>query len=298
MTVCIAAMAHEYLISVSDTMIHGAVFSSDGRRRKEERLTDAWLVMISGNDITHAPPIIDRATELLKGKSGLHDVRRCVKQSVQERVVEVATDRVLSRFGIDMKTFLKSGKKLFDSATFSSMCADIRAVNLSELQLLVHGFSSEYESHIFTVNDQGEDVIYDRVGFAVIGSGFYAAESLLMFFNQSRGMDLNETVANVCAAKFLAERSGVGRDTSVFVSQYGKQTCRYRAGFVEELRTEWEKTGAPRISPASVEIVNRADIKCLRADEILEDIQYLGSTIGDSSPQPPLPESPGGSDAP
>ena len=293
MTVCIAAMAREYIVSVSDTMVSGSVISSDGTFRKEEHLEGGWSIMMAGNDLTQAAPVIAKASEYLKGKHKLSDVVAGVKRAVQERITEVATDRYLARFGLDMTTFLKSGKKQFGPITFNGLCAEIKTVNLNELELLIYGFEDRYKPHIFVVRGQGEDSNYDKIGYAVIGSGCYAADTLLTFFNQSRSKSLDESTASVCAAKFLAERSGgVGRETNIFVAQHGKQTFRYRAGFIDQLREEWESNGIPRISPKAIQIVQWGDIKCLTHEEILEDLRDLESTRGDPTPPQPSPEKP------
>ena len=144
-----------------------------------------------------------------------------------QKLLQMSSFPIWNRYGK-----ISSGReKIFDAATFASLCGDIRNVNLGDLQLLVYGFSDQYRPHIFTVQGLGEDVVYDKLGFASIGSGSYAAETLLMYFNQSRRKSLSESIANVCSAKFLAERvpSGVGHETHIYVTKHGKTIMRYWA---------------------------------------------------------------------
>jgi hypothetical protein len=290
MTVCIAAMAHKYIVAVSDMMLSGFVLGSDGSCVKQEAVSKGWTAMMSGNDISHAVPIVTRASEYLEGKpSTLENARSCFKRAFQQRLTEVATDRVLGRFGLDMKAFLKDGRRLFDAGTFTALCNEIRSVDLADLSFLVYGFDDSQAPHIFVVQGTGEDVVYDKVGFAAIGSGMYAADSLLHYLNQSRGRTLRETIANALVAKFLAERSGgVGHETHLFVSEHGSVAFSHKPGYVEEIRNEWEACGAPRIPQRVEEILERANIKCLTSEQALEELKAgLGSTTADLSPQSP-----------
>jgi hypothetical protein len=272
MTVCIAAMAQQYIVAVSDMMINGTTLASDGICRKQEAISSEWTAMMAGNDISLAGPIIARASEYMEGKpNSLKSIRSCFKRAFQQQLTEVATDRFLGRFGLDMKAFLKDGKRKFDPVTFASLCSEIRSVNLSDLFFLVWGFDDDGTPHIFMVHGAGEDALLDKPGFGAIGSGAFAAESLLFYLNQSRLRTLHETIANTCAAKFLAERAGVGRETFIFAARLGSVAFWSRAGYVEEMRREWESSGAPRIPDGVSKILERADIKCLTREESLKE---------------------------
>ena len=168
--------------------------------------------MVAGNNISHAIPIIENARGYLeKAKDTLRSVRSCMKRAFQERVREVITDRVLYKFALDMPTFLKKGKRILDAGTFADLSRAIRTVNLEELQFLVYGFDVNGTPHLFTVCDPGEDRTWDVPGFRAIGVGEYAAETILYYFNQSPKITFEETIFNVFAAKFMAERApGVG----------------------------------------------------------------------------------------
>jgi hypothetical protein len=236
------------------------------------------MAMISGNDISHAAPIIEKAAEYLKAKENtLESACSCFKRAFQERVSGVAADRVLSRFGLDMQEFLRNGKKNFDSGTFASLCNEIRQVTLSDLAFLNYGFDKDGTPHLFCIDEPGESRILDKPGFCAIGSGLYPAESLLHYLNQSRFRTLEETVYNVCAAKFMAERaSGVGKDTFLFVSKHGSSGFSYKdEDLVFTIRDEWDKYGAPRLPPSTLEVIRMADICCLPRHSPQERDQIL-----------------------
>jgi len=257
-------MARDYIVSVSDTMISGGTISTDGNTNKQESIAPDWLAMFSGNDISPALPIIHRVTECLKGRScNLGVVRSCFKSSFKQQLSELAADRVLSPFGLDMATFLKSGKKMFDPATFGSLCSQIQVVRFTELQFLVYGFDDNKTPHIFKVFGTGEDTLLDNPGFGAIGSGEYAADTILYYLNHSRKCSLEQGIANACEAKFVAERAdGVGETTTLFVKKHGSVGFAYKTNLVERLRKEWYDSGAPRTTERAEEIVKEAEIQC------------------------------------
>jgi len=263
MTVCIAAMARDHIVAVSDTMIAGGTISTDGNTNKQESIAPNWLAMFSGNDISPALPITHRVMECLKERScNLGVVRSCLKSAFKQQLSELAADRVLSQFGLDMATFLESGKDMFDEGTFGALCAELRAVVFDDLQFLVYGFDDDKQPHIFNVHRAGEDTVLNNPGFGAIGSGSYAADTILYYLNQSRKCSLEESIANVCAAKFVAERAqGVGTATSLFVKRHGSIGFEYKTNLVERLRKEWENAGAPRTTERAVGIVKEAEIQ-------------------------------------
>ncbi|HEY1183503.1 MAG TPA: hypothetical protein VGE89_04905 [Bryobacteraceae bacterium] len=301
MTVCIAAMAHEYIVSASDTMITGSTLSTDACCSKWEPFAEEWQAMITGDDIAPASPIIEKAGQYLKGRPNtLEEVRRSFKRAFQNQLSEMAADRVLGRFGVSMREFKKSGKKIFDETTLARLCGEIQNVHFAGLEFLVWGFDSDRTPHIFTVRGDGEDAIFDRPGFASVGSGGYAADTLLYYFNQSRQCDLYETVFHVCAGKFMAERAGAGLNTSLFVRKHGTSVFSHHFSLIDNLRAAWEEHGSPRVPLQALEAIQRANVRCQTLDEHLADFTVKQPDPQSPKPDPsdpqPSPESPGGSD--
>jgi hypothetical protein len=296
MTVCIAAIAGEHIVTASDMMICGGTISTDGNTLKQWSLGDDWAVMVAGNDISHAIPIIERARVYLKkSEDTLESVRSCVKRAFQERVLEVTTDRVLSNFDLDMPTFKRDGKKIFNAGTFAILCNEIRAVSLASLQFLVYGFGSDGTPHIFTVCEPCEDAAWDVPGFRAIGSGEYAAESILYFFNQSPKKTFEETIFNVFAAKFMAERAiGVGRDTHWSIRKRGCGSFTWESvppiELIQIIRSEWEGGGSPQIPPNAIENIKALNIRCHPRFTSAAQLDPQ-STIADQLPPQPSPGS-------
>jgi hypothetical protein len=268
MTVCIAAMSGEYIVSASDTLIAGSTLSTDACCTKWDSFAPEWQAMVAGDNISPATPIIENAGEYFKERPNtLKEVRRAFKRAFQNQLSELATDRVLGKLGMDMDDFKKWGKTTFDDVTLAELWRDIRAVRFEGLQFLVWGFDKDRTPHIFTVSEDGEDVILDRPGFGAIGSGGYAADAILYYLNQARSCYFNDTLFNVCAAKFTAERSGAGRDTSLFARKYGTVAFSRNFTLIDNLREAWELYGAPRVPPQAHVAIQRANVKCQTHEE-------------------------------
>ena len=172
----------------------------------------------------------------------------------------MAADKVLGRFGMDMKTFVKSGKRRFTESAYAILHNEIREVKLG-CEFLVAGFDAAKHPHIFTVSEPGIDSVYDKPGFCSIGTGKWAAEGMLYYRQQTVDRTLHETVLNVCAAKFMAERiPGVGETTFLFVKKEGCNAFMLESWVLPTIRAEWEKTGAPRIPDGLLKQIEGAQV--------------------------------------
>src|SRR5439155_872840 len=83
-------------------------------------------------------------------------------------------------------------------------------------------FDGDRNPQVFKVVENwgtgAEDIDCRWPGFAAIGVGTKPAEVILYALDQNPHTPWTETIYNVCAAKFMAERvSGVGRDTFLYV---------------------------------------------------------------------------------
>jgi hypothetical protein len=266
MTLCAAAIAEteSCIATISDTMIAGSTISSDGCAVKMEPFARDWVAMFSGDDITPCLPIIKRAEGYLKGRANtLSNVRTIFKRAFQQHLIEMKTDQVLSGYGLDMKTFEKSGRKRFTAEIFNSLCYRMNEIKTT-CEFLIYGFDSSGRAHIFTVSDPGTDSVFDKPGFACIGSGRYAADTMLHYFGQSVSSSLPQTVFNLSAAKFMAERSpGVGKETFLYFKRPGSVASRWIGGLLEGLRDNWEKDGRPKMSAAALDFISTMGIRTL-----------------------------------
>ena len=265
-TVCIAAMTVEkYIVTLSDTRVGSFTSSADVSTVKLEPFAKDWLAMMAADDLTQCLSVIEKAATYFQNRANTIQVaRHCLKRAYQNHLAEVATDRVLGRFQMSMKDFLKTGKRRFTESKFNALCEEIRSV-IADWQFLAAGFDSQGMPHLFTVEEPGQDFVYDRPGFCAIGSGRHAAEGMLMYLGQNTVKNLYETVFNVYAAKFMAEKvDGVGKHCYLFIKKPGSTACSIH-GYVEpDIRKEWEEKCAPRISREYIDrMIREKPIKLL-----------------------------------
>ena len=259
-TVCIAAITREnYIATVSDTMVSSYLSSADACTVKVEPIHQDWSAMMAADDLTQCLPIVERAERYFRGKANtLHNARTSFKRAYQQHLAELAADIVLGRFGLDMETFTKAGKRRFTEAQFNSLCTEIRQVGVG-CQFLVYGFDENKIPHLFIVNDPGTDSVYDKPGFCSIGSGSHAADGLLFYLSQTIDCELPQTLFNICSAKFMAEKTGtVGKETYLFVKRYRSSMFSAASWLLPELREMWDKEGSPRLPVRAVERIKQA----------------------------------------
>jgi len=232
---------------MSDMMISGGTISSDGMAYKVEPFHADWHAMIAGNDISQCIPIIDRAARYFNKRANTLAVARSVfKKAFQQHAIEMREDAVLSTYGMKMDDFLKAGKRRFTERQFASICERMDAVK-PDCEFLVTGFDSLGRPHIFHVAAPGNDSVYDKPGFCAIGSGKWAAETILYSLGQCIDKNLGETIYSVCAAKFMAEKSdGVGEQSYLFAKKKGTIAFSHNFSMVGQIRDAWKKDGCPK----------------------------------------------------
>jgi len=269
MTLCAAAIAGDsQIVTISDTMISGATLQSDGCTLKMEPFARDWLAMFAGDDITQCLPVIQRAKKYFANRANtVVTARAAFKRAYQQHLNEMKTDVVLNG-NLDMKTFLSSGKRRFTEKVYAALYERMDAIKSigTNVAFLIFGFDGEGRPHIFTVGDQGADCTFDKPGFCCIGSGMYAADAMLHYFGQAAYKPIYETVFNLCAAKFMAERNGVGKDTFLYVKQPRSVMSSHKTGLIQEIRDAWESAGAARVPPGIFEKIVAADIHTYGAE--------------------------------
>ena len=264
MTMCAAAIVEteSWIVTISDTKI-GGIISSDGCTIKMEPLAKGWVAMFSADDITQCLSIIRRAAEHFEGRANtLKNARTVFKRAFQQHLIEMKTDAILSHYDLTMDTFKKTGRKMLGASVFDALCTKLEQVT-TNCEFLVYGHDEVGHAHIFTVSDPGSDSVCDKPGFACIGSGKYAADVMLQYFGQSVYKGVEETVFNLCAAKFMAERSnGVGEQTFLYCRRPGLEGFRYGGGLLEGIRNAWNTEGAPRTPKGIIDFIRTLNPKC------------------------------------
>jgi hypothetical protein len=262
MTVCIAAITGgSEIVTVSDTMIQGLMSSADANTVKMNTLAKDWNVFWAADDITQCIPIVQRAEKYFTNRENtLQVARSCLRRAYQQHLTEMRADQILGGFGMDMRMFLNTKTRRFsdkESENFMSRMEQIRG----DWEFLAFGYDARKEPHLFTVFEPGADCTYDSPGFCSIGSGKYAADSLLFQFEQNRSCTLEKTLVNLLFAKFMAEKAGAGRHTFIFAEKYGSTMCKMSPELEPTARRIWEERVSPKVTD---EIVNQIVFQPIR----------------------------------
>jgi 20S proteasome alpha/beta subunit len=240
----------EVIVSVADQKLSLFYTSSDGAVSKQFFFHDDWIAMMAGGDITPCVEIMNASSKLFAKKANtLANMTNAVKTAFQNHLQQLTEDKVLSRYGMKLPDFRRNGKKQFTPEVFNSLCSQIDNVAL-ECELLVSGFDSDREPHIFTVTNPGTVNVYDRPGFWAIGSGANTALGMLFYRGQNVHTYMEETLYHACEGKFMAESaSGVGTETQIFIAKQGYRGIMYGSNLLNVIREEWEKNGKPKMPP-------------------------------------------------
>ena len=255
MTLCIAAISFNQMVTICDTMISGAIISADATAVKIRPFHQNWAAMIAAEDVTQCLPVIEKAEEYFRNRKNTLAVARVVfKRAYQRHLIEMREDAVLSTYGMTMADFLKNGKRRFTESKFSDLCKKIEDVD-PRCEFIVNGFDHQGKPHIFKVNGTGVDSVCDIPGFCCIGSGQWAAEMILYSLKQNVVKSLSETIVNLCAAKFIAEKQGVGTTTFLHARTPTSFTFHYNDGMIEDIRKAWEQRGCPRVPDGLIKAI-------------------------------------------
>jgi hypothetical protein len=229
-------------------MVSGAIISADSVIIKVEPFHKDWFAMMSATDLTQCIPIIQKAERYFTGRANtLATARAVFKRAFSQHLVEMQEDAALSRYGLTMKEFLRTGKKRLSEKMFESIRQKIEETKAG-CEFIVTGFDSMKRPHIFHVTEEGKDGVYDKPGYCCIGTGKWAAETILYSLGQSLDLDLHQTIFNLCAAKFMAEKSSdVGKTTYLYARKQGSLTFAHVSGMIETIREAWEHGGCPRV---------------------------------------------------
>ena len=264
MTICIAAISNQrsdrqgpYIATISDTMISGGTISADASTLKYEQFHPDWIAMMAADDITQCLPIIAKASDYFANrKNTLAVARAAFKRAFRKHLIEMREDAVLGQYGMTLDEFLRCGKRRFTATKFDSLCERLEAID-PKCEFIVHGFDFQGKPHIFHVHSLGSDSVWDKPGFCAIGSGKWAAETMLFSLNQSIDCSLSETIYNICAAKFMAEKSdGVGEYSALYARRQGSSFFSHGFGMLEEIRQAWEKDGCPKVPTGIVQKID------------------------------------------
>jgi hypothetical protein len=257
MSICIAGICRgaNAIVTVSDRMISLSGYASgDDVTRKIEALGANWTVMLAGDDISPAVPILERLRDM--ADATLQEVSDKVKKSYKVQLKIVGEDTVLKTYGYDsMETFLVDGRVQLGELVFKEAVDKLMQVQL-KCDLLCAGFDVNERPHVFSECDPGQVHYYDKPGFWAIGSGEHGALSTLLSLHYDVRNDLPTCIYHVLAAKYTAETAfGVGRGTFPIVLKPNIPISGISWKMEKKCRQEWESL--PRIPLGIVDEIKR-----------------------------------------
>ena len=251
MSVCIAAFTHKEgaIVTASDRMVStdfGQV-TADATVFTLEYIAQGWFVLFAGNDIGCVPGIFQAATATLEAggprpTAQVGDVRKAIMDAYNTERAKKACEEALGVYGIQsLEELNESAREKYGDTQFLRMTKAVDSV-LLDVDLLLCGYDDNGYPHLLSV-ETGIFADHDRVGYAAIGSGRRLAVTSLMFRRQSITTGLEQTIYNVCEAKFRSEAAaGVGGDqTFVTIHRADQAPVYVKGGEVALLRERFQE---------------------------------------------------------
>ncbi len=155
MTCCIAALCDDRkaIVFAADKMVGMGAIETEPEISKIFRLHQDWWAMLSGDDISPAFDIMDRAKQKLHGKTlNVAASERTVSESYQEKRAEEAESRYLTPLGWTLSKFNSPASRVIPDATRANITYMLQNYSLGVI-LLVAGFDARGKGHIFSVGD-------------------------------------------------------------------------------------------------------------------------------------------------
>jgi hypothetical protein len=255
MTVCIAAIstADGAIVAAADMMLAEETTSTDTNALKlQPACPSGHYIMAYAGSPTEAAAI-RRAGSARAGGETLPEMIDAYEQAVRAVLKQKIEGELLSRYGLDRETFLKS-RAQFGGREFSKRLDKLDEMEL-KTDVLIAGFDPSGDPHIFSVHDPGMHQHHDPVGFYAIGTGSPVADGVLCG-TYNGWLSANDLTYRVCEAKFLSETSPfVGVNTCVYTLRHQRGPTRMIPQTVEKIRTIW-KALRPPVPPEAIAIIH------------------------------------------
>ncbi len=224
MTCCVAAICGDgkSLVLVADKMIGVGYVEAEPEIEKLQRLHPRWWVMVAGDDMSPAFPIIDHAKELLAEEDAVNvdSVSEAIKLSCDKQRADEAEAIYLKPRGWTLERFSKEGNQLLPDAR--ELSAKIDAHELS-IQLIVAGFNPNGDAYIVSFDGSDKRGVprrHDLPGFTAIGSGGIGAVYMMFYRSLSPKTKAREALYYALEAKYFGEQaSGVGASTDMYIAR-------------------------------------------------------------------------------
>lgn len=285
MTVCIAAASNDgrFVVTATDGQLTFGEITAGVMLGKRVWFDD-WQCMYAGEP-ANSQMIFEEMHTIHSDKPlARENVKTVMLTAYRKRMSDCLSASVLAPYDLSMDEFKKDGLKMFGELEFSrlSKLIEDHAYQYRD-QLLIVGWGKTAHANMIYKIDPQRDRDYKYEGVAAIGSGEVTALSTLLLLGQSRQSLLVDTLYNVAAAKFSAEKSydqDVGQNTSMFV-QWKRTDGDDDAGLpgkwisdvhVGRLRELWEEHGRPKFPEVArqeiFDIIGESEIKAAVRDQI------------------------------
>ncbi|MDQ6800578.1 MAG: hypothetical protein M3041_07035 [Acidobacteriota bacterium] len=275
MTVCIAVISGQHIITVSDMMLSNAEASVESAVVKSRILDPAgrWFYMYSTDDLTHAFEIYNRAKAALIGQNPHGDLNLkpkkqqvvdAVRSAYHDYIRDRADNYLKPRYDWTRQQLIDQGLAKLGPETFSRILYEVEQIDAG-VDLLVAGHDQANTPHIFSVKRHGEVEDHDAIQFHAIGAGAWAALGSL--FANAPEIHTTENVAvavyRACEAKFISEMArSVGSKTVMMAFSGDGRICPVPG--MSAIRNLWKSRGRPRVPKKAVEMLT----------EVLKDFTF------------------------
>lgn len=183
------------------------------------------------------------------------NIKSTLATAYKKRMADCLSLAVLAPYDMTLDEFKKEGLNILGERQFGrlSEALEYHASQYQD-QILLTGWGEDPISAIIYEVDAQRDRDHALSGIAAIGSGANVALSSLLMLGQSRHTGFLETVYNVAAAKFSAERSydnAVGQSTAMNFHWKTPDANGLTGRWINEpqlreIRAIWEEYGRPR----------------------------------------------------
>ncbi len=279
MTCCVAALCEggRSIVLAADKMIGIEIIESQPDIEKLLQIHKDWWVMIAGNGIAPAFPVIDHAKKNLPQRSTLSvdKVAGEIQSAYEQQRRSQAESLYLTPIGWTMKKFNSdSSKKVLPEALRIQLYSAISKYELP-IQLLVAGFDGR-RGRVFSIWKHTKGIVsrQDLPGFQAIGSGSTGARYMLYYRRASLKNPLRQMVYYATEAKYFGElATGVGSRTDLVVIRFRGRNIRFSEDTIENKLIKLCQQLEPRdLTPNPVKVLN--DLRELRGVPRIEAYRH------------------------
>jgi hypothetical protein len=244
-------------------MIGTSMIESEPPINKVLWLHKNWRVMLAGDDIAPASPIMETAKQSLSRIKAptLTQVRAAMYESYCGERTSQSEALYLSPRGWTLKDFNSVKASILPESLREEIGTKISSIKV-EVSLLVAGFDNKGKGHIFSVDDyedRGKPRSQDLPGYHAIGSGANAASYMMAFREVSAKLPLRLVLYYAVEAKYFGEKAGgVGTRTDVLIMRSGLRPFRVSERTLEDALFKLCYQLEPRfVRKQHVEVLNK-----------------------------------------